>query len=137
MSPAMAAAAAIQGSIADVRQFPFLGDAKLDPRSTNNSLKSQSNVFKITAHKNNGPVIKPIPPYLQQNQKTKHDSSSSASAAEREESAGLYKFTTLSGVAASLNIQNVDTDMIIPKEFLKTIKRSGLGFAAFAELRYE
>jgi len=139
MSPAMAAAAAIQGSIADVRQFPFLGDAKLDPRSANNSLKSQSNVFKITAHKNNGPVIKPTPPYLQQNQKSNHDSSSSTSSvsAEKEESAGLYKFTTLSGVAASLNIQNVDTDMIIPKEFLKTIKRSGLGYAAFAELRYE
>ncbi|KAH8066667.1 3-isopropylmalate dehydratase [Aureococcus anophagefferens] len=41
------------------------------------------------------------------------------------------------GLAAPLDIQNIDTDMIIPKEFLKTIKRSGLGFAAFAELRYE
>merc|ERR1719327_334343 len=45
-------------------------------------------------------------------------------------------FTTLTGLAAPLDIENVDTDMIIPKEFLKTIKRSGLGFAAFAELRY-
>ena len=41
------------------------------------------------------------------------------------------------GIAAPLDIQNIDTDMIIPKEFLKTIKRAGLGFAAFAELRYE
>merc|ERR1712137_629835 len=46
-------------------------------------------------------------------------------------------FESLTGVAAPLDIQNVDTDMIIPKEFLKTIKRSGLGFAAFAELRYD
>jgi len=38
--------------------------------------------------------------------------------------------------SAPLDIQNIDTDMIIPKEFLKTIKRAGLGFAAFAELRY-
>jgi len=43
----------------------------------------------------------------------------------------------VSGIAAPLDIQNIDTDMIIPKEFLKTIKRAGLGFAAFAELRYE
>jgi 3-isopropylmalate dehydratase len=43
----------------------------------------------------------------------------------------------LTGVVAPLDIQNIDTDMIIPKEFLKTIKRSGLGFAAFAELPYE
>ena len=50
--------------------------------------------------------------------------------------AGIPPFTTLTGLAAPLDIENVDTDMIIPKEFLKTIKRSGLGFAAFAELRY-
>ena len=45
-------------------------------------------------------------------------------------------FNNLKGVAAPLDIQNVDTDMIIPKEYLKTIRRTGLGFAAFAELRY-
>ena len=48
----------------------------------------------------------------------------------------ISKFVNLKGTAAPLDIQNIDTDMIIPKEFLKTIKRSGLGFAAFAELRY-
>ena len=37
----------------------------------------------------------------------------------------------------NFDIQNIDTDMIIPKLFLKTIKRSGLGFTAFAELRYQ
>ena len=51
--------------------------------------------------------------------------------------AGMPKFGNLKGVAAPLDIQNVDTDMIIPKEYLKTIKKTGLGFAAFAELRYE
>jgi 3-isopropylmalate dehydratase len=51
--------------------------------------------------------------------------------------AGMPAFTMLTGTAAPLDIQNVDTDMIIPKEYLKTIKRTGLGFAAFAELRYD
>ena len=45
-------------------------------------------------------------------------------------------FTRLSGVAAPMNIMNIDTDMIIPKNYLKTIKRSGLGKHAFAEMRY-
>ena len=49
----------------------------------------------------------------------------------------MQKFTTLTGVAAPLNMINVDTDMIIPKNYLKTIKRTGLGTALFAEMRYE
>ena len=48
----------------------------------------------------------------------------------------MDKFTTLTGVAAPLDMINVDTDMIIPKQFLKTIKRSGLGVHAFSEMRY-
>ena len=48
----------------------------------------------------------------------------------------MQKFTSLSGVAAPLEIMNVDTDMIIPKQYLKTIKRTGLGKGLFAELRY-
>jgi 3-isopropylmalate/(R)-2-methylmalate dehydratase small subunit len=48
----------------------------------------------------------------------------------------MQKFTSLNGVAAPLEIRNVDTDMIIPKQYLKTIKRTGLGKGLFAELRY-
>jgi 3-isopropylmalate/(R)-2-methylmalate dehydratase small subunit len=48
----------------------------------------------------------------------------------------MQKFETLTGVAAPLNIVNVDTDMIIPKQFLKTIKRTGLGKSLFFEMRY-
>jgi 3-isopropylmalate/(R)-2-methylmalate dehydratase small subunit len=48
----------------------------------------------------------------------------------------MDKFTTLTGVAAPLPIDNVDTDMIIPKQYLKTIKRTGLGAGLFAEMRY-
>ena len=49
----------------------------------------------------------------------------------------MNKFITLSGIAAPLPMINVDTDMIIPKQFLKTIKRSGLGKNLFHELRYD
>ncbi len=48
----------------------------------------------------------------------------------------MEKFNSLIGVAAPLEIMNVDTDMIIPKQYLKTIKRTGLGKGLFAELRY-
>ncbi|MHA1517859.1 MAG: 3-isopropylmalate dehydratase small subunit [Alphaproteobacteria bacterium] len=49
----------------------------------------------------------------------------------------MEKFTTLAGIAAHLPMINVDTDMIIPKQYLKTIKRTGLGEGLFAELRYD
>ena len=49
----------------------------------------------------------------------------------------MDKFTKLSGIAAPLPLINVDTDMIIPKQFLKTIKRSGLGVNLFDEMRYD
>ena len=48
----------------------------------------------------------------------------------------MDKFTTLTGVAAPLEIMNVDTDMIIPKQYLKTIRRTGLGKGLFAEMRF-
>ena len=48
----------------------------------------------------------------------------------------MDKFTTLTGIAAPMPLVNIDTDMIIPKQFLKTIKRSGLGKNLFDEMRY-
>ena len=48
----------------------------------------------------------------------------------------MEKFTTLTGVAAPLDMINVDTDMIIPKQYLKTIARTGLGDGLFSEMRY-
>ncbi len=48
----------------------------------------------------------------------------------------MQKFTTLEGVAAPLRMINVDTDAVIPKQYLKTIKRTGLGKGLFAEKRY-
>ena len=48
----------------------------------------------------------------------------------------MDKFTTLTGIAAPMPLVNIDTDMIIPKQFLKTIKRSGLGANLFDEMRF-
>jgi len=49
----------------------------------------------------------------------------------------MKKFTTLKSIPAYLPIVNIDTDMIIPKQFLKTIKRTGLGNNLFFEMRYD
>ena len=49
----------------------------------------------------------------------------------------MEKFNILKGIPANLSMINVDTDMIIPKQFLKTIKRTGLGKSLFFEMRYE
>jgi len=49
----------------------------------------------------------------------------------------MKKFNTLKGIPANLPMINVDTDMIIPKQFLKTVKRTGLGKSLFFEMRYD
>lgn len=100
MSPAMAAAAACSGAIADVRKFPFLGDPSADPRAVGTA---KSRVFSTASYKSPGAVISPPPPYLE-----------SGSYAGAGEASGLPKFESLTGVAAPLDIENVDTDMIIP-----------------------
>jgi len=128
MSPAMAAAAACAGALVDIRDYPFLGDPSADPRVVDEQKSSGSRVFSTQVLDNPGAIVSPPAPYQQ--------GKAADAASDEEAPAGLPKFGVLKGVAAPLDIQNIDTDMIIPKEFLKTIKRSGLGFAAFAELRY-
>ena len=49
----------------------------------------------------------------------------------------MDKFLTLKSIPSYLSLQNIDTDMIIPKQFLKTIKRTGLGKSLFYEMRYD
>lgn len=49
----------------------------------------------------------------------------------------MEKFTTVTAIAAPLPLMNVDTDMIIPKQFLRTIKRTGLGVNLFNDMRYD
>ncbi|PWY84707.1 putative 3-isopropylmalate dehydratase [Aspergillus sclerotioniger CBS 115572] len=123
MSPAMAAAAAIVGKLADVREHvvssPVLGKVqpKVDVQQTYEEPETEDELERIMdLPADNEP----------------HTNSSAGGS-----SAGLPKFTTLKGIAAPMDRSNVDTDAIIPKQFLKTIKRTGLGSALFYELRYK
>merc|ERR1712232_1407054 len=123
VSPAMSAAAAIAGSLTDVRKYPYLGEPGTDPRNVDPHNQG-SRVFSTEKYVSPGPIIDPPAPYMAE------------ISGDGEVKSGLPKFEVFVGKSAPLDIQNIDTDMIIPKEFLKTIKRAGLGFAAFAELRY-
>lgn len=123
VSPAMSAAAAIAGSLTDVRKYPFLGEPVTDPRNVDPRSQG-SRVFSTEKYVSPGPIIDPPAPYMAEKSE------------DGQVASGLPTFTVFKGKSAPLDIQNIDTDMIIPKEFLKTIKRAGLGFAAFAELRY-
>jgi len=114
VSPLMAAAAAVTGRLTDIRELTLSHIPTPGEDAPASLLMSELN----------------------------SDTSDSAGAVIREAdsqtgSGGMPIFDNLKGVTAPLDIQNIDTDMIIPKEYLKTIRRTGLGFAAFAELRYQ
>src|SRR3954469_22107057 len=57
--------------------------------------------------------------------------------AARDHRSGMTPFHTLTGTAAPLDVANVDTDQIIPKQFLKTVEREGLGKGLFYDLRFD
>lgn len=129
MSPAMAAAAAITGRLTDIRKFtqdtPTVeGSPKVAVAAETEELVDQEDYEKIT----DAPVDTEA---TNANAETRGDSTSAVSVG-----AGIPAFTVLKGIAAPLAIANIDTDMIIPKQFLKTIKRTGLGSALFNALRF-
>ncbi|KIJ56662.1 hypothetical protein M422DRAFT_22810 [Sphaerobolus stellatus SS14] len=115
LSPAMAAAAALTGKLADVRKI--IGAAVPDESSI-----TVKNALEFLTDE----VLPPPVPggYLGDAQLPAADTPSPT-----------RKFTIVKGIAAPLAIENVDTDMIIPKQFLKTIKRIGLKDALFYTLR--
>lgn len=128
MSPAMVAAAAITGKLTDVRQFTSAPDAK----SKAIVVEKQSIDSKAFYTKS---LSLPEPEEEEDGRSTAASEGGSAAA---DAPSGMPKFGVLEAkVAAPLRKANVDTDCIIPKQFLKTIKRTGLGVAAFFELRYE
>lgn len=124
MSPVMAAAAAIVGNLADVRKLapPTHTAAKGSPK-----VELDAHVQDVSSDEELDRIID-IPADAQS-----HTSSTNTAGA----TAGMPKFETLRGYAAPMDIANIDTDAIIPKQFLKTIKRSGLGSALFHAWRYE
>ena len=122
MSPVMAAAAAIVGKLADVRK---LADENVSLDKTRSKLQLDTEVSEIDTDDDMERIFD-LPKDDQL-----HTINATASS-----SGGQPKFTTIKGIAATMERSNVDTDAIIPKQFLKTIKRTGLGTALFYALRY-
>ena len=122
----MAAAAAIVGNLADVRKIApsFVSTTKGSPKY---EVEGEAHVEDLTSDEELDRIIDaPV-------DSVTHSSSTSTKGA----SAGMPKFLTIRGSAAPMDFANIDTDAIIPKQFLKTIKRSGLGTALFHDWRYE
>jgi 3-isopropylmalate dehydratase len=119
MSPVMAAAAALTGKLADVRKV-FGQNAT--PVKTPMRLDVAPEVEDVTSDEDMDRLFD-------------QPEDSEPHSMHQGTSAGLPKLTTIKGIAAPLEKGNVDTDAIIPKQFLKTIKRTGLGSALFHELR--
>ncbi|KAM4056640.1 aconitase family (aconitate hydratase) domain-containing protein [Hirsutella rhossiliensis] len=127
MSPVMAAAAAVVGKLADVRKLADYGASPHVEARTSSSTEKPRVDESVDE-----PEARDLIGDQPQDSQPHTNTSVSAGGA----SAGLPKFLTLKGVAAPLDMANVDTDAIIPKQFLKTIKRTGLGTALFHGLRY-
>lgn len=129
MSPAMAAAAGIAGKIVDIRKFEIKedkGKAKVDIVSDDD--------LEEAAYEHKEPVQpgKATPSLANDELKDIPESSGNITSSP----SGIKPFVTLTGVAAPLDKANVDTDAIIPKQFLKTIKRTGLKAGLFYEWRF-
>ena len=125
MSPVMAAAAALAGKLADVRK---LAHSNITPVKAAPKVDLVAEVAEIDTDSD----VENIVDVPQDGEQTASNETKSGPAI----SGGLPPFTTLKGIAAPMDRSNVDTDAIIPKQFLKTIKRSGLGSALFNDLRY-
>lgn len=122
MSPAMAAAAAIVGRLSDVRRL-------VDQRK---GLPKHSSKFDVIPESSDTDSEDDLDRLLD----VPEDMQSGTNRKALKPAAAFPKFTTIKGIAAPLERSNVDTDAIIPKQFLKTIKRTGLGSALFYALRY-
>lgn len=128
MSPVMAAAAAIVGKLADVRKLSNYTESPHVAVFQQSSSGVPHVDERVADDAEEREIIGDQP---EDNQPHTNTSVSSGGAG-----AGLAKFLNLKGIAAPLDMANVDTDAIIPKQFLKTIKRTGLGSALFNALRY-
>jgi 3-isopropylmalate dehydratase len=131
MSPVMAAACALVGKLADVRNVAsaaHVSPAKASPKITVADLSWDN----ILTDEDMDRIID-----LPEEAGANADAETGAPAPAPAPSRGMVKFTQLKGIAAPMDRANVDTDAIIPKQFLKTIKRSGLGTALFHQWRYD
>ncbi|KAL1891400.1 3-isopropylmalate dehydratase [Sporothrix stenoceras] len=131
MSPVMAAAAAIVGKLADVRKLtqytasPHIDAFRANTTESTGKPHVDERVEEDDAEKEHIT-----------DQPEDNAPHTNTSVAGHGSSAGLPTFTVHRGIAAVMERTNVDTDAIIPKQFLKTIKRTGLGKALFNDWRY-
>lgn len=140
MSPVMAAAAAIVGKLADVRTLANnAGGGGASPplqAAIQPTFDSQVDAKEGLEEEqfDNGQKADMVNDQPQDEQPHTNTSVLTRPGGAPE---GIAKFVHLKGIAAPLDMSNVDTDAIIPKQFLKTIKRTGLGTALFHALRYD
>jgi 3-isopropylmalate dehydratase len=125
LSPVMAVAAAIKGHMADVREF----------------LNAENGSINVTQLTLGGEQVRSYGPVKEAASVNASDFVDDAIANRPTEHAkmsveGIPKFDLVSSVAAPFNMQNINTDLIIPGEYLKTITRTGLGSNLFRDLRY-
>ncbi|CAK7896980.1 3-isopropylmalate dehydratase [[Candida] anglica] len=131
MSPAMAAAAAIKGHFTDIREFDY--DNSDEPAVAISAEEDKALQDAVYEHEKQ-PVAETAAAKEEQINDVPEASAPAAAAAG--EVGGMDPFTVLTGIAAPLDKANVDTDAIIPKQFLKTIKRTGLKNGLFYESRF-
>ena len=122
MSPVMAAAAALAGKLDDVRR---IADANATPAKATHRLDLAPEIPDVDSDDD-----------IERLMDLPEDSQPHANNETASRLGGQTPFTTVKGIAVPMNRSNVDTDAIIPKQFLKTIKRTGLGSALFYGLRY-
>ena len=134
MSPAMAAAAGIVGHFTDIRNFPYKENKdapKIQLGTEEEDKKLQDAVYEHEKTK--------YPEGETEAEKVKDeilDIPPKSNKSIDSKSIGMEKFTVLTSVAAPMEKANIDTDAIIPKQFLKTIKRTGLSKGLFYEARF-
>ncbi|KAF3072468.1 3-isopropylmalate dehydratase [Trichoderma lentiforme] len=128
MSPVMAAAAAITGRLTDVRKLSeYTASPHVQARISPSPPTEAAHVDERVEDSDEREAIGDQPLDLQPHTNT---------LVAKSDSTGMPKFLTLKGITAPMSQANIDTDAIIPKQFLKTIKRTGLGSALFHNLRY-
>jgi 3-isopropylmalate dehydratase len=131
MSPVMAAAAAIVGKLADVRKLSeYQGSPHIE------AAVNPDVVPTAKAHPDERIETDDTEKEMLTDQPEDSSPQVNTSLPKSPGGVGLPKFTVLRGIAAPMDKANIDTDAIIPKQFLKTIKRTGLGKALFYEMRF-
>lgn len=149
MSPAMAAAAGISGYLCDVRTFKIDASvANLAPSSCSFSSPDSSTIgigMEINMHKEDVSIINCTKEDCSNGSCDNNDCKNNRNNNNNKNNNNSNhnnrfnnkQFTVVKGIAVPLEMANVDTDMIIPKQFLKTLTKSGLGKSLFYEMRYQ